>query len=330
MLGQRVDKVDTEHQAVMLESGESVNYDKLLFCTGGSPRQLNVPGNDLTGIFTLRTPEDANTIAENVDGKNIVIIGGSFIGMEVAAATVKAAKKVTVIDRNSVSFETTLGDEVGNILQDMHKSNGVQFEMNAEIESILGDDGKVTGVKLKNGTELKADIVVAGIGVLPSTKPFEHITDFLTNKGLIPVDEFMKTKDPAIFAAGDIVQFPLVTYDNELVNIGHWGLAMFMGKIAALSIMGKAVPARTVPFFWSVQFGKSIRYAGMCQDCDRTLLESDETGFLLVYSKDGLVKGVCTLGRDPIASHFRNQMLEGHTIKIEDAANSFKSVLAKL
>jgi NADPH-dependent 2,4-dienoyl-CoA reductase/sulfur reductase-like enzyme len=330
MLGKRVDKVDTEHQAVMLESGESVNYDKLLFCTGGSPRQLNVPGNDLTGIFTLRTPEDANTIAENVDGKNIVIIGGSFIGMEVAAATVKAAKKVTVIDRNSVSFQTTLGDEVGNILQDMHKSNGVQFEMNAEIKSILGYDGKVTGVKLKNGTELEADIVVAGIGVLPSTKPLEHITDFLTNKGLIPVDEFMKTKDPAIFAAGDIVQFPLVTYDNELVNIGHWGLAMFMGKIAALSIMGKAVPARTVPFFWSVQFGKSIRYAGLCQDCDRTLLESDETGFLLVYSKDGLVKGVCTLGRDPIASHFRNQMLEGHTIKIGDAANSFKSVLAKL
>jgi NADPH-dependent 2,4-dienoyl-CoA reductase/sulfur reductase-like enzyme/nitrite reductase/ring-hydroxylating ferredoxin subunit len=327
-LGHRVDKVDVEQKAVILESGESLAYDKLVFCTGGAPRQLGVPGDDLKGVFTLRTPEDANAIADSITDKDVVIVGGSFIGMEVAAASVKAAKSVTVIDRNSVSFQTTLGDEVGTILQDMHKSNGVAFEMSSEIESIEGEEGKVTGVKLKNGKHLTSDIVVAGIGVTPSTAPFQHIPHFLNQKGLIPVDEYMKTKDSNICAAGDIVQFPLVTFDNELVNIGHWGLAMYMGKIAALTTMGKSVPARTVPFFWSVLFGKSVRFAGICHGCQRTLLQADDTGFLLVYTRDEYVKGVCTLGRDPVASHFSNMMLEGQALKVEDAAETFNLVLA--
>ena len=329
MLGHKVDKVDVEHKCVTLDSGESVGYDKLVYCTGGAPRKLNIDGDNLAGVDTLRTPEDANSIADNVAEKNVVIVGGSFIGMEVAAAVVKSAKTVTVIDRNSVSFQTTLGDEVGKILQDMHIANGVAFEMNAEIDSIEGDEeGKVTGVKLKNGKQLPADIIVAGIGVVPSTQPFQHLPDFLTQKGLIQVDQFMKTKYPDICAAGDIVQFPLATYDNEVVNIGHWGLAMYMGKIAALSAMGKTVPAHTVPFFWSVQFGKSVRFAGVCHGCDRTLLQADDTGFLLIYSKDGYVRGVCTLGRDPVAAHFRNIIVQGHKLKVEDAAETFNAVLA--
>ena len=329
MLGHKVDKVDVEHKCVTLDSGESVGYDKLVYCTGGAPRKLNIDGDNLAGVYTLRTPEDANSISDNVAEKNVVIVGGSFIGMEVAAAVVKSAKTVTVIDRNSVSFQTTLGDEVGKFLQDMHIANGVAFEMNAEIDSIEGDEeGKVTGVKLKNGKQLPADIIVAGIGVVPSTQPFQHLPDFLTQRGLIPVDQFMKTKYPDICAAGDIVQFPLATYDNEVVNIGHWGLAMYMGKIAALSTMGKTVPAHTVPFFWSVQFGKSVRFAGVCHGCDRTLLQADDTGFLLIYSKDGYVRGVCTLGRDPVAAHFRNIIVQGHKLKVEDAAETFNAVLA--
>eukprot|EP00088_Acartia_fossae_P019707 TRINITY_DN2151_c0_g1_i1.p1 TRINITY_DN2151_c0_g1~~TRINITY_DN2151_c0_g1_i1.p1 ORF type:complete len:538 (-),score=139.64 TRINITY_DN2151_c0_g1_i1:175-1788(-) len=329
-LGTPVAEVQPQDKTLKLSSGEVMTYDKLLYCTGGMPRRLGVAGEELEGVHYLRTPEDANAIAENAEGKNLVVVGGSFIGMEVSASLVKKAGSVTVIDRNSTSFQSSLGPQVGAILQQIHRDNGVNFEMNSEVESIEEKEGGgVASVKLKSGKVLPADLVLIGAGVLPSTQPFQAVQDFLQPKGVIRVDEFMQSSDPNIWAAGDIVEFPMATYNNELVTIGHWGLAMYMGKIAALNIMGKQEPAKTVPFFWTMQYGKSIRFAGLCNGCDSTLVESDETGFLQLYTKDDLVMGVCTLGRDPIAAHFRNLVLKGEKLKLEDAAEKLKAVLPK-
>jgi len=325
-----VTKVLPTEKQVVLHTGQNITYHKLLYCTGGTPRQLGVEGEQLAGVHTLRTPQDAHAIHAEANGKKVVIVGGSFIGMEVSSVLVKLADSVTVVDRNTTSFQSTLGSQVGAILQDLHKTNGVQFEMEAEIDKISGDDeGRVCSVTLKSGKSLQADVVIIAVGVLPATQPFSHIPHFLTPRGIVEVDEFMKTKDENIWAAGDVVQFPLLTYDRETVNIGHWGLAMYMGMIAALSIMDKPKPAFTVPFFWTVQYGKSIRFAGMSAGCEEINIDSDETGFLAVYSKEGIVQAVCTLGRDPIAAQFKTLMMKQEKLKLDDAIPTLKSYLPK-
>ena len=142
-LGVEVTEVNPEERTVTTSTGERIQYSSLLVATGGSPRVLKVEGADLDGVRTLRTPQDANFIAEQAAGKHVVIVGGSFIGMEVAAAIVGSCTKVTVIDRNSVSFQSTLGPEIGNILAEMHREKGVYFEMNETVAKVLGTDGRL-------------------------------------------------------------------------------------------------------------------------------------------------------------------------------------------
>ena len=276
---------------------------------------------------TLRTPSDANYISENAVGKNVVIIGGSFIGLEVAAALVGTCSKVTVVDRNTVSFQNILGAEVGEILSKLHRDKGVNFEMESTVAEILGtEEGSVRGVVLSSGKQLEADLVLVGAGVTPNTQPLAGIEGVLDSRGIIPVDEFMQSTVENIWAAGDIVEFPLLTYSRQLINIGHWGIAMYMGKVAALNILGRKEPAYTVPFFWSVQFGKSIRFAGISKDTDSIKVEEGGESFLATYSRDGVVQGVATLGRDPVAAYFRTLVAQGKVLKEEEAGDILKTM----
>merc|ERR1712126_285567 len=171
--------------------------------------------------------------------------------MEVAAALVEVCDRATVVDRSQVSFQSSFGEQVGQFIQNIHKEKGILFEMNEEVEEIVGVDGRVSGVLLKSGKLVESDLVLLGIGVVPNTNPLQEVAGVLDNRGLIQVDEYMKTSIDNIFAAGDIVKFPLLPIDRKEVNIGHWGLAMYMGRVAALKIMEKCVPATSVPFFWT-------------------------------------------------------------------------------
>ena len=327
MLGVDVTQVLPLDKLVVTSSGERLKYDDLLFATGGTPRKLGVPGENLEGVKTLRTPSDANYISENAVGKNVVIIGGSFIGLEVAAALLGTCSKVTVVDRNTVSFQNILGAEVGEILSKLHRDKGVNFEMESTVAEILGtEEGSVRGVVLSSGKQLEADLVLVGAGVTPNTQPLAGIEGVLDSRGIIPVDEFMQSTVENIWAAGDIVEFPLLTYSRQLINIGHWGIAMYMGKVAALNILGRKEPAYTVPFFWSVQFGKSIRFAGISKDTDSIKVEEGGESFLATYSRDGVVQGVATLGRDPVAAYFRTLVAQGKVLKEEEAGDILKTM----
>lgn len=326
MLGVEVVQVFPENKIVVTSSGERLKYDDLLFATGGSPRKLGVPGENLEGVKTLRRPADANFISEAAAGKNVVIIGGSFIGLEVAAALVGSCKKVTVVDRNTVSFQNILGVEVGAILAKLHTDKGVLFEMEETVSEIQGTDGTVTGVILGSGKLLEADLVLIGAGVTPNTAPLDNIEGILDSRGILRVDEFMQSSVPHIWGAGDIVEFPLLTYSRQLINIGHWGIAMYMGKVAALNILGRKEPAYTVPFFWSVQYGKSVRFAGISKDCDSVKVEVEGESFLATYSIGGVVQGVATLGRDPVAAYFRTMVAHGKQIKEEEAFDILRTM----
>jgi len=318
-LGTTVSGLDTVAKQMTTSTGEKINYDKILLATGSSPRKLGVDGEELEGVRMLRSPSDANYIYNNCAGKEVVIVGGSFIGMEVAAAIVEKCERVTVIDRNAMSFQSSFGDEVGQILHNLHKEKGVNFEFEEVVKEMLGSEGKVTRVILGSGKELAAELVVVGVGTIPNTNLLTSLPDALDSRGFLQVDEYMQSGLESVWAAGDIVKFPLLTFNKELVSIGHWGLAMYMGKIAALNIMGKQSPALTVPFFWSVQYGKSVRFAGTMTGTDSVKVHTDQDTFLATYSKGGVVRGVATLGRDPAAAVFNSLVLEGGTVREEEA-----------
>ena len=170
----------------------------------------------------------------------MVVIGTSFIGMEVAAALIETAASVTVIGRDSVPFLASLGVEIGKYIMSLHQQKGVQFCMEEEIAEFCGNSetGKLEGVLLKSDRRLKADLVIIGVGVTPATDIAGLET---TPRGYVEVNTKMSTSVPDIWAAGDIISFPLNSYKDQMVNIGHWGLAMYHGKIAALNMLKSGI-----------------------------------------------------------------------------------------
>ena len=198
-----------------------------------------------------------------------------------AAALVETAASVTVIGRDTVPFQGSLGREVGRVIAELHREHGVQFCMEEQVAELCAEPGttRLGSVLLRSERRLKADLAVVGIGVTPATDAIAGIeTD---ERGFLPVgslitdyyyseirlfpfvyvqvDSRMSTGLPDVWAAGDIVTFPLTTYSGQRASIGHWGLAMYLGRVAALNMMGGEKEAHTVPFFWTVQFGKSLR-----------------------------------------------------------------------
>lgn len=320
MKGTEVVRVDKENKHVYFSNGENLKYSKLLLATGGEARKLGVPGEDLTGVTNLRNITQANMIHKEAAKKHVVVIGTSFIGMEVAAALVETAASVTVIGRDPVPFLASLGEEVGRFMLNMHRKKGVQFCLEEDVKEFQGNDGTLESLILKSERTLKADLAVVGIGVVPATEPFKNISGLdIDNRGHIIVDSRMASSVPSIFAAGDIVNFPLLTFGRERVTIGHWALAMYLGRVAALNIMGKEKEAHTVPFFWTVQFGVSLRFAGLGVGWDSVIFQQEEEKLLAMYCKGDTVCAVATLGRDPIAATFANLIKSGDALTKDNA-----------
>lgn len=240
-------------------------------------------GKELSNIFILRTPQDANKIAAAGKNKNVLIIGSSFIGMEVilklfyslfnncfqhiyqfqiAAYFADKAALVTVVGNSSLPFEKSLGREIGEYLKGLHETKGVKFIANTSVQKYIGDDeGQVKQVELKNGATVEADVVVLGVGVTPNTQFLKDTDIDLNDYGYVKVNSHLESSVSGIYAAGDIAQFPLKCFDNAEVSIGHWGLAMTMGRCVGRNVaLGNKEEFQSVPFFWTAQYGKSVRY----------------------------------------------------------------------
>ncbi|KAH9524284.1 Apoptosis-inducing factor 3 [Bulinus truncatus] len=315
-LSKEVIRVAPEDKEIQLNDGFHMKYDTLLIATGGQPRQLPIPGSDLKNVYSLRTPQDANSIAENAQGKNVVIMGSSFIGMEVAAFLADKAASVSVVDLVRVPFQLTLGEELGTHMKQMHEGKGVKFYFETSVKEFNGEDGVLTEAVLANGTVLPADVCVMGVGVVPATGFLKESGLELTPRGFVSVNKNMKTNLPDIYAAGDIVEFPLFTAGDQQVNIQHWQMAQQHGRIAGLSIAGKPQDIRSVPYFWTVQYGKSIRYTGYAYGYDNIVLHGDvdDNKFVAYYTKNDKVVAVASLGWDPIVSQAAELMSKGGTI----------------
>ena len=224
-LAHKVSKVDVKSKEISFDGGdnnESLKYDKLVIASGSSPRSLDVPGSDASNVFVLRTPADANSIMEQAKDGHAVILGTSFIGMEVASSLVGKATSVTVIGNSSVPFKRSLGETFGKFFMDLHESKGVKFQMGTGIkEFVTADSGKAKEVLLTNGETLPADVVVLGIGVTPNSSFLDGSQIDLTDRGFVSVNEFMETSVDNVYSVGDVASFPLQIAGGRSVAIGH-------------------------------------------------------------------------------------------------------------
>lgn len=291
-LNTRVQSIDPQAHTVTPEIGEPIHYDKLLLATGGKPRQLsNVPGADLRGVYTLRTLGDADQIIEAAEqGKKAVVIGASFIGMEVAASLGSGRDvAVTVVEMESVPFARVFGEAVGRMIQKLHEENGVQFHMGAKIKRLVGDNGHLNGVELESGEVLDADFVVVGIGVAPATS-------FLNDSGLqleekdhsVRVNASLRSSDADIYAAGDIARWE--DGSKTGTRIEHWRVAQQHGIIAARNMLGGSEDAnRHVPFFWTTQWKTTLNYVGHATSWDEIIVRGkvEDRDFIAFYVSGG-------------------------------------------
>uniref|UniRef100_A0A3Q4GMF6 AIF family member 3 n=1 Tax=Neolamprologus brichardi TaxID=32507 RepID=A0A3Q4GMF6_NEOBR len=316
----KVVAIDVKTQSVIFEDGLRMEYRKLFIATGSKPKPMNYKGKDVRNVFHLRTPEDANSIARLANNKNAVIVGTSFVGMEVAAALTDKAHSVSVIGIESVPFKKALGEKVGKAIMKLFEANRVKFYMLNEVSEMVGHHGQLKEVVLKSGKVLRADVCVIGAGSVPATGFLKQSGIHLDSKGFITVNKNMQTNVDGVFAGGDVVMFPFPPRNNKKVNIPHWQMAHVHGKVAALSMMGRATEVKTVPYFWSAMFGKTIRYAGYGDGFDDVIIQGDldELRFVAFYTRSEEVVSVASMNYDPIVSRVAEVLGSGKTIKKRD------------
>lgn len=296
----QVARVDTIAQQIEFMDGKEFSYHSLLVATGGRrPRRLNAGEAELSGVFLLRTPEDAQQIiAAAKNGARGVIVGASFIGLECAASLRQREVPITVVAPESVPFEMVLGQEIGQLFQQKHEEQGVRFVLGAEVKQIVGED-RVEKVVLRGGQEVEADFVVMGVGVRPATECLRGVER--NEDGSLSVDAHLCVEgtNNTVYAAGDIATFPF-PLSGESIRIEHWRLAQQHGRVAALNMAGIEQAFDQVPFFWTQQYDLILQYVGHAKDWDDIVFEGDleRQDFLAYYIKKAQVRAVAGMGRD--------------------------------
>ncbi|KGL93409.1 Apoptosis-inducing factor 3, partial [Charadrius vociferus] len=323
--------VDFQKQKVCFMDGSSQKYNQLLIATGSHSSSLKVPGADLQNVFILQTPEDSSKILELATGRNLVIIGASFIGtrLQTAERSRASGHPASARDTNETSLQPgaaaklpawVLAGQLPLPFQ-MLQNKGVKFYMKTELCELKGEDGKVTEAVLSGGEKLPAAVVVVGIGVFPNSAFLKGTSIARDDSGAILVDLHMQTNIPNVFAAGDVVSFPVALLNGDRTSIHHQQVAEAHGHIAALNMLKKDKELHTVPFFWTTMLGKSIRYAGCGKGYTDTVVKGslEQQKFLIFYIRDGFVTAAASLNCDPMVSLIAEVLCSGKQISKEEA-----------
>ena len=295
----RADEIDPTARTVRLVGGERLRYDKLLLALGSSPITLRVPGAGLDGVRYLRTLDDSRQIAAAIaPGRRVVIIGGGWIGLEVAAAARQVGAEVSVVETATLPLLRVLGPELAQLFADIHRANGVTFHLACSVQRIDGNE-RVTGVQLDDGTTLPADLVVVGIGIRPNTDLAAR-AGIAVDNGVV-TDSGLLTSDPHVYACGDVANSfnPLL---GRHIRVEHWANALNGGPAAAQAMLGQDVVYDRVPYFYSDQYdsapGISMEYAGYLEPGGydqvvfrghRTITGGANPEFVAFWTQDGRV-----------------------------------------
>jgi 3-phenylpropionate/trans-cinnamate dioxygenase ferredoxin reductase subunit len=259
-LSDAVTSLDPAARTVINASGAQLRYDKLLLATGSKPRRLDVPGADLDGVHYLRNVEDSDRIKiEFARVKRVVIIGAGWIGLETAAAARAAGLEVTLLVSGDMPLQRVLGPEVAPVFAELHGSHGVDLRYRTTAAELTGSRGAVTGVILRDGTKIDADMVIVGVGAVPRTE-LGAAAGLKIDNGIV-VDEHLRTSDPDIFAAGDIAH----AYNPRLgrhIRVEHWANAKRQGVAAAKAMLGQNALDLRPSYFFTDQYDLSMEYTG--------------------------------------------------------------------
>ncbi|WP_329409605.1 FAD-dependent oxidoreductase [Streptomyces sp. NBC_00704] len=300
-LGQTVDAIDRVARTVRFgDDGTLAHYDRLLLATGAEPRRLDVPGTDLAGVHHLRRLAHAERLkgvlaALGRDNGHLVIAGGGWIGLEVAAAAREYGAEVTVVEPEPTPLHGVLGPELGALFADLHREHGVRFHFGARLTEIVGQDGMVLAARTDDGEEHPAHDVLAAIGAAPRTALAEaaglEIAD-RAHGGGVAVDASLRTSDPHVYAAGDVASFPHGLFDTRL-RVEHWANALNGGPAAARAMLGRTVSYDRVPYFFSDQYDLGMEYSGWAPPgtYDEVVIRGDagKREFIAFWVKEGRV-----------------------------------------
>jgi NADPH-dependent 2,4-dienoyl-CoA reductase/sulfur reductase-like enzyme/nitrite reductase/ring-hydroxylating ferredoxin subunit len=296
VLGDPVEKLDTNARQVVLRSGRTTSYGALLLATGAEPRRLDVPGADLPHVHVLRTLAHSRAIIDAARGKQrAVVIGSSFIGLEVAASLRKRGLDVSVVGPEQVPLARVLGEEIGRRVQKLHEEHGVRFYLERR-PSRIGE----RSVTLDDGAELGADLVVAGVGVRPRTKLAES-AGLRVDSGIV-VDELLRTSAEGVYAAGDVARYPNPA-GGELMRVEHFVHAERQGQAAARNLLGPSAPFRDPPFFWSAHYDQNLCYVGHAPAWERVTLAGslERFDFAAGFWRGSQILAVVTASRDRVS-----------------------------
>jgi NADPH-dependent 2,4-dienoyl-CoA reductase/sulfur reductase-like enzyme/nitrite reductase/ring-hydroxylating ferredoxin subunit len=293
LTGVRVTAIDAAGKCVTLSDGRSLPYGALLLATGADPIRLPLPGADLPHVHTLRTWADSRAIIAGAESaKRAVVMGASFIGLEVAASLRARGLEVHVVAPEDRPLERVMGREVGDFIRALHESHAVIFHLGQTATRI-----DAQSVTLKNGETLPAELVVIGAGVRPSVSLAEQAGLAVENG--VQVNEYLETSVPGIYAAGDIARWP-DPHSGSRVRIEHWVVAQRQGQAAARNMVGRRERFDSVPFFWSAHYDLVLAYVGHAERWDRIEIDGrlEDHDCTVTYWEDGKKRAVLTLFRD--------------------------------
>ena len=286
-----VEALDVSSRIVALASGESVGYDALLLATGATPRRLSVPGAELSGVYYLRSLADADVLAQLLrPPSRLVVIGGGWIGCEVAASARQLGCAVTVVEAATSPLERVLGPTPGAIYRDVHVEHGVDWKLRTSVLWLSGR-GRVERVHLSDDRVVEADVVVVGIGVDPRHE-LAKAAGLAIDDGVV-TDAQLATSAPGVYAAGDVANTYYRRYARR-IRLEHWSAALNQGPVAARNMLGQQVEYASVPYFFSDQYDLGMEYRGFAADADQVVIRGDanERAFLAFFLGSGRVRAV--------------------------------------
>ena len=292
-LGAEVAGIDTKARAVLVAGGGRLSYDRLLLATGAEPVRLPIPGADQPHVHILRSLADCRAIIDGAkNARRAIVIGASFIGLEVAAALRARNIEVHVVAPEARPMERVLGPQMGDFVRGLHEDHGVVFHLQDSVEAI---DGKTA--RLKSGGTLEADLVVVGVGVRPRLTLAEK-AGLTIDRGIV-VNSYLETNIRGIYAAGDIARWP-DPHSGDKIRVEHWVVAERQGQVAACNMLRMKQKFDAVPFFWSQHYDVQINYVGHAEQWDDISIEGDiaSKDCLLRYKRNGRVVAVASIFRD--------------------------------
>ncbi|GFG48777.1 pyridine nucleotide-disulfide oxidoreductase [Mycolicibacterium agri] len=277
-LGTPVSAIDPRGHVVRLPDDSTVHYDKLLLATGSSPRRPPIPGADAERVHYLRTIDDADALDRALaEAGSLAIVGGGWIGLEVAAEARRRGLDVTVVEAAELPLLGALGREVAEVFAKLHRDHGVDLRVGASVEEITTAEGAATGLRLGDGSTVEADVVLVAVGAAPNTELAKAAALAMAPDGGVLVDSSLRTSDPDVYAAGDIASARHPLFDAH-VRTEHWANALKQPAFAAAGMLGQPTEYAELPYFFTDQYDLGMEYVGYAPDYDRVVFRGDVDG----------------------------------------------------